>query len=916
MRWLVLHIILFVLGCLPAQAQSSVQAETEALFDRFKAAARFDYKYPREKVYLHFDNAGYLEGDTIWYKAYVVRASSLKPTTLSRVLYVELLNADGQQMEQQILHLDSIGTADGAFALTMPIHAGFYEIRAYTREMTNWGEAACFSRVMPVFTGKNPQRELEKGLNNDVTQLSIPQPDANKEVNALNPRPYTMKKPSERLLDFYPEGGNRASGLEQRIAFKVTDGRGMPLEDVIHIYDDQDHLITSATPEHEGMGDFFLPADFSNGYAVIVANESGTERDSSRIAKKRFPLPEATSQYVLQADMEADGLYVKVSANAEAVRANRLLGLAVFNRENACYFDTLTVGEEPIELLVEKKNLRGGVNRLVLFDDQGTELANRMFWSPLTEIDSMRNAVVEVRQNQTEYDAFAPIVVNIKAHDHQGNPIVGANLSVSVRDEQANILSSNDGGMAADFLLSSEVRGYIHRPDLYFVRDDAQHRRMLDLLLRVQGWSANTFEVMCGKDSFAVWQPIEEKLILRGTIYKDNNKNVGVPNAKLNMSAYRYEKGKVLGNAIEGKTATDKTGKFAFESNVNYKGTYLAQFNMRDGEKGKKQWTRLGIDRWFSPKLHPLNAQHLNFTLYSQSDTIQNNAQVRTFVWKDTIPRAISSIKGVAEVVAWKRYKGFTGNRYTWMGGETYGMKKTSKYIPLQMEYEKKKDAGELGRLELRFFLQMLDRNFEFNSSSSFVEVDTTRVGNTLLYQIKQSTMPAIPTEVTHITKNIFYKGHPISVFWNNIPVADINTLGVYDLLCNDPIECFQSATFVTENNRENVLTGKEIRTNQAKYSLFLYEVPDVYRIKGKKGTEFRHIRGFFTSPKFYSPNYRKFDVPTDDDTRRTLLWNPKVKTNGKGEANLILYYNARERGTVDISVRGINKNGNIISKD
>lgn len=176
--------------------------------------------------------------------------------------------------------------------------------------------------------------------------------------------------------------------------------------------------------------------------------------------------------------------------------------------------------------------------------------------------------------------------------------------------------------------------------------------------------------------------------------------------------------------------------------------------------------------------------------------------------------------------------------------------------------------------------------------------------------------MPAIPTEATHITKNIFYKGHPISVFWNNIPVADINTLGVYDLLCNDPIECFQSATFVTENKGENVLTGKEIRTNQAKYSLFLYEVPDVYRIQGKKGTEFRHIRGFSTSPKFYSPNYRKFDVPTDDDTRRTLLWNPKVKLDRKGEANLILYNNARDRGTVDISVRGLNRNGKIISKD
>ena len=69
-------------------------------------------------------------------------------------------------------------------------------------------------------------------------------------------------------------------------------------------------------------------------------------------------------------------------------------------------------------------------------------------------------------------------------------------MSVAVRDEQGNITQTADGGMAANLLLASEVRGYINRPDLYFVRNDAAHRRMLDLLLRVQGGQANTFDVV------------------------------------------------------------------------------------------------------------------------------------------------------------------------------------------------------------------------------------------------------------------------------------------------------------------------------------------------------------------------------------------------------------------------------------
>ena len=78
-----LIILTILFGCTKTQAQTS---QAEQLFDKFKAASRFDYRYPREKVYVHLDNSAYFEGDTIWYKAYVVRASSLSTTNLSRVL--------------------------------------------------------------------------------------------------------------------------------------------------------------------------------------------------------------------------------------------------------------------------------------------------------------------------------------------------------------------------------------------------------------------------------------------------------------------------------------------------------------------------------------------------------------------------------------------------------------------------------------------------------------------------------------------------------------------------------------------------------------------------------------------------------------------------------------------------------------
>ena len=247
------------------------QPTAEQLFNKFKAAARFDYKFPREKVYLHLDNSAYFEGDTIWYKAYVVRASSLKSTTLSKVLYVELLNADGQEVVTQTLPIDSLGTAQGALSLALPVHAGYHEVRAYTREMVNWGTDACFSRVVPVFTGKNPQKKQDKTLDTDITQLSIPQPDGYNAGTLGSPRPYNMKRQSARLLDFYPEGGARVEGCAQRIAFKLTDGRGLPVDDTLKVYDSNGKLCTTALAEHEGMGDFVLPPYFNQGYVTLAS---------------------------------------------------------------------------------------------------------------------------------------------------------------------------------------------------------------------------------------------------------------------------------------------------------------------------------------------------------------------------------------------------------------------------------------------------------------------------------------------------------------------------------------------------------------------------------------------------------------------------------------------------------------------
>lgn len=84
--------LLYVIIALPLFAQS---INVHSLPGYVKAINRFNQLNPQEKVYLHFDNTGYYLGDTIWFKAYAVFAGQLRPTTLSKVLHVELLTPQG-----------------------------------------------------------------------------------------------------------------------------------------------------------------------------------------------------------------------------------------------------------------------------------------------------------------------------------------------------------------------------------------------------------------------------------------------------------------------------------------------------------------------------------------------------------------------------------------------------------------------------------------------------------------------------------------------------------------------------------------------------------------------------------------------------------------------------------------------------
>ena len=226
-----IYILFLVLLALPLHAQNE---ETSRILSYIQKAMNFNKVVPQEKVYLHFDNMGYFENETLWFKAYVTRTDNGHLSDLSKVLYVELLNPSGDIVRTCKYPIDTLGVSHGDIRLDSLLTSGYYEVRAYTRYMTNWGTNAVFSRVFPVF--KKPAKEGDysdltirtmlyyaRDPNNRVSEDSLYQ-------KALDDGIYTSDLLKTISVKFYPEGGDLIAGKKCRVAMLAVDDNGHPHE--------------------------------------------------------------------------------------------------------------------------------------------------------------------------------------------------------------------------------------------------------------------------------------------------------------------------------------------------------------------------------------------------------------------------------------------------------------------------------------------------------------------------------------------------------------------------------------------------------------------------------------------------------------------------------------------------------------
>lgn len=179
---------------------------------KVQASDADDNKYmSQERIYLQTDKPYYAAGDTVWFRAHLLDATTNMPAKRSRFVYVELHDQQADTLMQRLMiRSDEDGVFANAMLLPKDIRSGVYTLVAYTQWMRNFGAESFCYQPLTVAGGQRVRGHR-------IPLQHISQYDAKVRISG---EAATENKPITLDINIQDHDGRPLSGI---FAFAVTD---------------------------------------------------------------------------------------------------------------------------------------------------------------------------------------------------------------------------------------------------------------------------------------------------------------------------------------------------------------------------------------------------------------------------------------------------------------------------------------------------------------------------------------------------------------------------------------------------------------------------------------------------------------------------------------------------------------------
>lgn len=564
-----------LLGCLISiafsqtiVAQQDLPGHIQGYFESYQQES------PPEKAYLMLDKETYTLGEDLWFSSFLVVGSTQILSPLSKTLYVDFFDGEGQLIEQKIIKI-SEGRGKGDFRIPEYGKPGEYRIKAYTAWMKNFGKDYFFEKTINVVDGQGgdflPSLSISKveKLGNTVRYQSQLQaitkngqavPAQKVEIRVLgegeellnqslelNPEgkvDFSFEIPEKAFqslgleithfengdypvvnnlklpfslsladIKFLPEGGNWLLNKKSILAFRAVAPDGSPLKIEGKVAGEDINFASNFA----GLGKFeFTPSQTQNSVSV---------KDLNTGQQLTFDLPEAKTEglsLTVVDNSQAD--YLTVFAQGAGVQDSLLLVSQTRGLINYMIKGGLVNGVWGSR--IPRETLIPGINQITILTLDGRPLVERLlFIQPQIEENAWKieqSGALTSRSNVKIDMAYtSDLTENIGSY------------AISILDADQLFTDEDKGDNIYSYLLmSSDLKGKVHNPAYYFT-DPAATKEELDLVMLTHGWRRFTWEDILTNKQVEIAHFIEQGISIEGQITEQTQSNRGLKGGKI-----------------------------------------------------------------------------------------------------------------------------------------------------------------------------------------------------------------------------------------------------------------------------------------------------------------------------------------------------------------------------------------------